>query len=72
MDESRKAFERALCTEYEWFESTLEMATFIGDDKTGYYIGGNYMYDGSSCSDALFFAWIGWKLAVAAGIKVKE
>lgn len=72
MDESRKTFERAMCADYEWFEETLEKATFIGDDNTGYYVGGDHIYDGSTCADALFFSWRGWQSAVAAGIKVKE
>lgn len=58
---SRELFEDWMVSEYEWANDALNMATFHGDDKTGYYTGGDYIYDGHSCADALFWCWRGWQ-----------
>ncbi|WP_186378112.1 hypothetical protein [Yersinia rochesterensis] len=58
---SREAFEAWLTSEYDWGAGTLDKAHFQGDDKTGYYIGGEFLYEGSSCGEALFWAWRGWQ-----------
>lgn len=58
---SREQFEAWLSKMYEWADDTLDMAFFYGDDETGYYTGGDFIYDGRSCSDALFWAWRGWQ-----------
>ncbi|EKN3396398.1 hypothetical protein O1Y80_004652 [Yersinia enterocolitica] len=58
---SREAFEAWLTSEYDWGAGTLDKAYFQGDDKTGYYIGGEFLYEGSSCGEALFWAWRGWQ-----------
>lgn len=58
---SRELFEEWLVSEYNWAEDTLDLATFYGDDKCGYYVGGNYIYEGYSCADPLFWAWRGWQ-----------
>ncbi|MCQ4169729.1 hypothetical protein [Hafnia paralvei] len=58
---SREQFEAWLSNTYEWANDTLDMAFFYGDDETGYYTGGDFIYDGRSCSDALFWAWRGWQ-----------
>ncbi|CNI11220.1 Uncharacterised protein [Yersinia frederiksenii] len=58
---SREDFEAWLTSEYDWGAGTLDKAHFQGDDKTGYYIGGEFLYEGSSCGEALFWAWRGWQ-----------
>lgn len=58
---SREKFEAWLSSEYQWANDTLNVAHFQGDDATGYYTGGNFIYDGQSCHDALFWAWRGWQ-----------
>ncbi|MCG7781029.1 hypothetical protein [Lelliottia amnigena] len=58
---SREEFEKEMCNEYLWFGEALELAHFHGDDATGYYTGGGYIYDGTSCAEALFWAWRGWQ-----------
>ncbi|MGT3215021.1 hypothetical protein [Yersinia enterocolitica] len=58
---SREEFEAWLTSEYDWGAGTLDKAYFQGDDKTGYYIGGEFLYEGSSCGEALFWAWRGWQ-----------
>lgn len=68
---SREQFEAWLCDTYAWGADALDASFFRGDDNTGYYIGGDFVYDGRSCSDALYWAWRGWQAAIAAGIKVK-
>ncbi|ARZ01842.1 hypothetical protein [Yersinia ruckeri] len=57
----REAFEAWLTSEYDWGAGTLDKAHFQGDDKTGHYIGGEFLCDGSSCGEALFWAWRGWQ-----------
>jgi len=58
---SREQFEAWLCATYGWGEDALASAFYQGDDATGYYIGGDYIYDGFSCNDPLFWAWRGWQ-----------
>ncbi|WP_197739251.1 bZIP transcription factor [Enterobacter kobei] len=58
---NREQFEAWLVSEYEWANDTLNCANFIGDDETGHYIGGDYIYDGGSCGEPLFWAWRGWQ-----------
>lgn len=58
---SREEFEKEMCNEYLWFGEALELAHFHGDGATGYYTGGGYIYDGTSCAEALFWAWRGWQ-----------
>lgn len=58
---SREQFEAWLSSEYQWANDTLNESHFHGDDETGYYTGGDFIYDGKSCSDALFWAWRGWQ-----------
>ncbi|WP_436879532.1 hypothetical protein [Escherichia coli] len=58
---SREQFETWLSSEYQWANDALNEAHFHGDDATGYYTGGDFIYDGRSCSDALFWAWRGWQ-----------
>jgi hypothetical protein len=58
---SREEFEKWLTSEYYWGADTLDKAYFQGDYKTGYYIGGEFFYEGSSCGEALFWAWRGWQ-----------
>lgn len=58
---SREQFEAWLSGEYQWANDALNEAHFHGDDATGYYTGGDFIYDGRSCSDALFWAWRGWQ-----------
>lgn len=58
---SREQFEAWLIREYPWAIDALNMAFFQGDEETGYYTGGDFTYDGSSCSEALFWAWRGWQ-----------
>lgn len=57
----RDQFEVWLCDTYEWANDALNMAFFQGDDETGYYVGGDFIYDGASCSEPLFWAWRGWQ-----------
>lgn len=61
MKTSREQFEYEMCNEYSWFGEALEVAQFHGDDATGYYTGGDFIYHGKSCADALFWAWRGWQ-----------
>lgn len=63
---SREQFEAFLVGEYEWANDTLNAAQFHGDDVTGYYTGGDFIYDGQSCSECLFWAWRGWQAASKA------
>lgn len=58
---SREQFEAWLSATYGWGEDALASAFYQGDDVTGYYIGGDYIYDGFSCNDPLFWAWRGWQ-----------
>lgn len=58
---NREQFEAWLVSEYYWANDTLNCANFIGDDETGYYIGGDYIYDGGGCGEPLFWAWRGWQ-----------
>lgn len=58
---SREEFEAWLPSEYPWGNEALDKAFFIGNDDNGYYTGGDFIYDGSSCADALFWAWRGWQ-----------
>ncbi|WP_286933893.1 hypothetical protein [Leclercia sp. UBA5958] len=58
---SREQFEAWLSSEYQWANDALNEAHFHGDDATCYYTGGDFIYDGRSCSDALFWAWRGWQ-----------
>lgn len=58
---SREQFEAWLICEYPWAIDALNMAFYQGDEETGYYTGGDFIYDGSSCSEALFWAWRGWQ-----------
>ncbi len=61
----REKFEEAMCKDYSWFADTLNVADFHGDDATGYYTGGDFIYDGANCADALFWAWRGWQMSKA-------
>lgn len=63
---SREKFEAFLVSEYEWGNDALNAANFHGDDETGYYTGGDFIYDGQSCSECLFWAWRGWQAAELA------
>lgn len=58
---SREEFEAWLSSEYPWGNEALDKAFFSGNDDNGYYTGGDFIYDGSSCADALFWAWRGWQ-----------
>lgn len=58
---SREEFEAWLSREYPWGNEALDKAFFSGNDDNGYYTGGDFIYDGSSCADALFWAWRGWQ-----------
>lgn len=58
---NREQFEAWFVSEYDWANDTLNTANFIGDDEAGYYIGGDYIYDGVSCAEMLFWAWRGWQ-----------
>lgn len=58
---SREQFEAWLCDTYGWGEGALDSAFYQGDYVTGYYIGGDYIYDGFSCNDPLFWVWRGWQ-----------
>ncbi|MBK2673154.1 hypothetical protein FKL07_23220 [Citrobacter freundii] len=66
---SREKFEAFLVSEYEWGNDALNAANFHGDDATGYYTGGDFIYDGQSCSECLFWAWRGWQAAELAAEK---
>ena len=66
---SREKFEAFLVSEYEWGNDALNAANFHGDDATGYYMGGDFIYDGKSCSEGLFWAWRGWQAAELASEK---
>lgn len=63
---NREQFEAFLVSEYAWANDALNAADFHGDDATGYYTGGDYIYDGQSCSEGLFWAWRGWQAASKA------
>lgn len=69
---SREQFEAFLVGEYEWANDTLNAAQFHGDDVTGYYTGGDFIYDGQSCSEGLFWAWRGWQAASMALVEALE
>lgn len=58
---NKEEFENWLKDEYCWGEATLECSHFRGDDKKGYYLGGDHQFGGKSCSDPLFWAWRGWQ-----------
>lgn len=58
---SREEFEAWLSSEYPWGNEALDKAFFSGNDDNGYYTGGDFIYDGSSCADGLFWAWRGWQ-----------
>ncbi|MES4614209.1 hypothetical protein V2154_16705 [Ewingella sp. CoE-038-23] len=67
----REEFEKWLCQEYEWGNDALNAAHFC-DGKSpsdSYYMGGDFYFDGHSCSEALFWAWRGWQ-AKSIGIEV--
>lgn len=66
---SREQFEAFLVSEYEWGNDALNASNFHGDDATGYYTGGDFIYDGQSCSEGLFWAWRGWQAAELAAEK---
>lgn len=58
---SREQFEEEMSDKYEWFSDAIACADFCGDDDDGYYVGGDYIYHGTSCSEALFWLWRGWQ-----------
>ncbi len=58
---SREQFEEEMSDKYEWFSDAIACADFCGDDDDGYYVGGDYLYYGKSCSEALFWLWRGWQ-----------
>lgn len=58
---SRERFEEEMSDKYEWFSDAIACADFCGDDDDGYYVGGDYLYYGKSCSEALFWLWRGWQ-----------
>lgn len=58
---SREQFEEEMSKKYEWFSDAIACANFCGDDDDGYYVGGDYLYYGKSCSEALFWLWRGWQ-----------
>lgn len=62
---SREQFEEEMSDKYEWFSDAIACADFCGDDD-GYYVGGDYIYHGTSCSEALFWLWRGWQASRAA------
>lgn len=66
MEKMREEFEAWLCNTYEWAEETLAAAEFHSSDKDAYYVGGDYIYDGQSCAECLFWAWRGWQASRAA------
>lgn len=61
----REKFEKALYEQYEWAEEAINSSFFQGDDKTGHYYGCDYMYDGHSCAEPLYWAWKGWQARAA-------
>ena len=63
---SREQFEEEMSDKYEWFSDAIACADFFGDDDNGYYVGGDYIYHGTSCSEALFWLWRGWQASRAA------
>ena len=63
---SRERFEEEMSDKYEWFSEAIACADFCGDDDDGYYVGGDYIYHGTSCSEALFWLWRGWQASRAA------
>lgn len=63
---SREQFEEEMSDKYEWFSDAIACADFCGDDDDGYYVGGDYIYHGTSCSEALFWLWRGWQASRAA------
>lgn len=63
---SREQFEEEMSNKYEWFIDAIACADFCGDDDDGYYVGGDYLYYGKSCSEALFWLWRGWQASRAA------
>ena len=63
---SREQFEKEMSDKYEWFSEAIACADFCGDDDDGYYVGGDYIYHGTSCSEALFWLWRGWQASRAA------
>lgn len=63
---SREQFEEEMSGKYEWFSDAIACADFCGDDDDGHYIGGDYIYHGNSCSEALFWLWRGWQASRAA------
>lgn len=63
---SREQFEEEMSDKYEWFSDAIACADFCGDDDDGYYVGGDYIYHGTSCSEALFWLWRGWQTSRAA------
>ena len=63
---SREQFEEEMSDKYEWFSDAIACADFCGDDDDGYYVGGDYLYHGTSCSEALFWLWRGWQASRAA------
>lgn len=63
---SREQFEKEMSDKYEWFSDAIACADFCGDDDDGYYVGGDYLYYGKSCSEALFWLWRGWQASRAA------
>lgn len=63
---SRDQFEEEMSDKYEWFGDAIACADFCGDDDDGYYVGGDYIYHGTSCSEALFWLWRGWQASRAA------
>lgn len=62
---SREQFEEEMSDKYEWFSEAIACADFCGDDDDGYYVGGDYIYHGTSCSEALFWLWRGWQASRA-------
>ncbi|EGM9390241.1 hypothetical protein IIE45_004583 [Salmonella enterica] len=60
---SRERFEEEMGDKYEWFSEAIACADFCGDDDDGYYVGGDYIYHGTSCSEALFWLWRGWQVS---------
>ena len=63
---SRERFEEEMSDKYEWFSDAIACADFCGDDDDGYYVGGDYLYYGKSCSEALFWLWRGWQASRTA------
>lgn len=66
MKSSREQFEEEMSDKYEWFSDAIACADFCGEDDDGYYVGGEYIYHGASCSEALFWLWRGWQASRAA------